>query len=304
MNLYSWLSKDWQAFQSMSQAQAILLVGDPGIGTIEFARHLALYWLCQGLQKPCHRCESCQWFKHGTHPDFWEVAFEKEVGIEAIRQLTAWAHKSPYRQSKVALMPCAEKMTPSAASGLLKTLEEPPSAVQFLLTTKHISLLAPTIISRVQAYYLHSPLKEESLTWLQKEGVTPASFFLIHAHGLPLLAKALAQSDYRHQYQTFVKGINKKDYDILAYLPIEFQSVLELWQKWTFDLMWYHRKKTAVFSSEWLDIVAQEALSLSPVGIAQFWETLNTFTKRSHEAPLQESLQSTAIASIYMRLHQ
>jgi DNA polymerase-3 subunit delta' len=302
MKLYPWQIKDWQTFQSLKTGQAILLVGNPGIGAVEFARHVALAMLCQGSPKPCGCCQSCQWFMRGSHPDFWEITEEKEIGVDAIRQLNQWIFKSPHKHGKVAFIASAEKMTPFAVASILKTLEEPPSFARFLLTTTHVSLLAPTMVSRTQVYQLCRPAKKEALAWLEQEEVKPAAFFLTHAYDLPLVAKTLANSDYYKQYQLFIHRITQNDYDGLSRLSLELPKFLELWRKWAFDLMWYHQKRYAVFTTEYLDILAREASILSSAKIAKLWEMLDTFTQKNTEVSLQQNLQIAAIAGLYAEL--
>jgi DNA polymerase-3 subunit delta' len=302
MSLYPWQSQDWLSFQRLKQASATLIAADAGMGSLDFARHTAQGWLCPHEPAPCGRCQSCHWFVKAAHPDFLEMDTEKEMGIDAIRHLNAWLCKSPYRHLKVALLPSVERLTPFAAASLLKTLEEPPLFARFILTAKHAALLDPTITSRLQIYRLQAPSREQALTWLIESGVEPAAFFLVHAHGLPLLARTLAHGDYRAHYEAFVRHIAHRNYDSLSRLPMELPQLLGFWQRGVFDLMWYHHKKAVVFAGEWTAVVAQEALQLSPIKLARLWEALSTMARKNDSAPLQQSLQADAIASIYARL--
>jgi len=142
-----------QALQADRLAHAYLLTGRPGAGKRALAMRWAQTLLCDA-QSACGHCQSCHWFEVGTHPDFMLLEGEGALGsikIEPIRTLSDKLSRHALRQGyQVVVIPDADRMTLSAANALLKCLEEPRGAVQFLLLTAHPSRLLPTIRSRMQ----------------------------------------------------------------------------------------------------------------------------------------------------------
>ncbi len=144
-------------WQEGRMPHAMLFCGAEGIGKRRTALSLAAMLLCEadGAEGPCGRCESCAAFQAGTHPDFYLVEPEsrgksaKSIKIEQIRELQtriAWAPKlSPRR---VILMDGVELMNEAAANSLLKTIEEPPGPMFFILVTSTPAALLDTIRSR------------------------------------------------------------------------------------------------------------------------------------------------------------
>lgn len=75
-----------------------------------------------------------------------------QIPIEQIRSLTSWAHLTGIGDQKVAIIERAENLTDSAANALLKLLEEPPSGLTLILTTRRPRILLPTLLSRLRIY--------------------------------------------------------------------------------------------------------------------------------------------------------
>ena len=123
------------------QAHAYLFVGPPGAGKSAVARAWA--------QELLHH-EG----KLAAHPDYHEcdVTIPDALDpIDAVRELVRFMSEKPFMaQRKVAVIPHAEALTPTAGDALLKTLEEPRGDRVIILTVSHADLIAPTIRSRCQ----------------------------------------------------------------------------------------------------------------------------------------------------------
>lgn len=145
---------------------ALLFAGPAGTGKCTAALALAKALLCQAPPAPgdfCNRCGPCQKVVAGVHPDVLSVApagkhilirqlvdrpTEPEPPATPVRTFVARRPSEGPRQ--VVIINGAESMTADAANTLLKTLEEPPSYTVFVLITRNVSAVLPTILSRCQ----------------------------------------------------------------------------------------------------------------------------------------------------------
>lgn len=135
-------------------AHAYLFAGPRGTGKTTMARLLAKALNCQsGFGHQCNKCESCIAINEGTHPDVIEIDAASNRGIDDIRDLISKIKYSPVLgKYKVYIIDEVHMMTTEAFNALLKTLEEPPANVVFILATTEPYKLMPTILSRVQRY--------------------------------------------------------------------------------------------------------------------------------------------------------
>jgi len=130
---------------------AYLFCGPAGVGKsmagVEFAQ--AIFCPHEPLGY-CGDCTSCRKFAGGNHPDYQEIKTEDPtIKIETIRTLRRSLTLKPYESAyRVFLLVQAEKLTSQAANSFLKSLEEPPPHVIFILTSDNRDSLLPTILSR------------------------------------------------------------------------------------------------------------------------------------------------------------
>jgi DNA polymerase III subunit delta' len=201
-----WLHASWGVLQRARAAgrlpHALLIAGPAGVGKRLLADLLAGSLLCQrpgpdGL--PCGRCQDCHLFRVGNHPDLVRVGPDPEgksdeIKVGSIRDLVESEGLTPTRGTHklIAIAP-ADRMNPSAANALLKTLEEPAPGTLFCLITERAYLLAATVRSRCQRLALGLPDEVQALGWLAGRIKTGDPGLLLRlAHGAPLRALELA----------------------------------------------------------------------------------------------------------------
>lgn len=134
-------------------AHAYLFCGPRGTGKTTVAKLLAKAVNCTGNPKPCGECENCKQIENGTHPDVIEIDAASNNGVEEVRSLIDKVKYAPTQgQYKVYIIDEVHMMSPGAFNALLKTLEEPPAHVIFILATTEPHKILPTIISRCQRF--------------------------------------------------------------------------------------------------------------------------------------------------------
>lgn len=152
--------------KSDSIPHAFLFAGPKGLGKTSSARILAKAINCTGKKKgdfePCNTCPACISVTNGSAVDVLEIDAASNRGIDEIRDLRERIKFSPAVLSKkVYIIDEVHMLTTEAFNALLKTLEEPPSHVVFILATTELSKLPETIISRAFYVPFEKPGKEE-----------------------------------------------------------------------------------------------------------------------------------------------
>jgi DNA polymerase-3 subunit gamma/tau len=131
---------------------AFLFAGPKGTGKTSAARILAKIINCEKLGKngkPCDKCEQCISITHGTNLDVIEMDAASHRGIDDVRTLRDAVKLSPTKaKKKIYIIDEAHMLTTEASNALLKTLEEPPEHVVFILATTNPEKLIGTIRSR------------------------------------------------------------------------------------------------------------------------------------------------------------
>ena len=145
------------AIASGRVAHAYLLVGPRGIGKTSIARIFAKAMNCAGgpRAEPCDRCDSCREIMAGRSLDVLEIDGASNNGVEQVRDLRDNARYLPARGPyKIFIIDEVHMLTINAFNALLKTLEEPPPHVKFVLATTEPQKVPATIASRCQRFDL------------------------------------------------------------------------------------------------------------------------------------------------------
>ena len=158
-------------------AHAYLFAGPRGTGKTTMARLLAKALNCEhGIGCQCNECKNCKAINEGTHPDVLEIDGASNNGVDEIRDLIDKVkYGTILGRYKVYIIDEVHMITPGAFNALLKTLEEPPEHVIFIMATTEPHKILPTILSRCQRYDFSKvsddDIKMRIRTVLQAEGI-------------------------------------------------------------------------------------------------------------------------------------
>ncbi len=147
------------AFAAERVHHAFLFCGPRGCGKTSVARIVGKALNCQNLKtgagsaEPCGKCDACVSIGNGSAVDYQEMDGASNRGIDSIRELTEAVRYQPaVLKKKVYVIDEVHMLTTEAFNALLKTLEEPPPHVTFVLATTEPHKLPNTILSRCQRY--------------------------------------------------------------------------------------------------------------------------------------------------------
>jgi DNA polymerase-3 subunit delta' len=255
-----------QTRQLLAQrGHAWILAGPSGLGQYDLGLALVSAWLCENpsADGACGQCGSCHALSVHTHADLcvlmpetfmldlgWPLSEKaqdeidkktrkpsKEIRIDAMRDAVEFAQRTNARgRGKAVLIFPAERMNHITANALLKTLEEPPGDVKFVLATEAAHQLLPTIRSRCLGHTMVWPQTEEALSWLAAQGVNQGEVLLHAAGGRPAdVAKQMAVGQSPAWWTGFPKSMAAGDASALSQLSPA--QAIEALQKLCHDLV-------------------------------------------------------------------
>ncbi|WP_421659028.1 DNA polymerase III subunit gamma/tau [Leptothermofonsia sp. ETS-13] len=161
------------AIQQQRIAPAYLFTGARGTGKTSSARILAKSLNClkyeAPTEKPCGQCEVCRAIAHSNALDVIEIDAASNTGVDNIRELIERAQFAPVQcRYKVYIIDEVHMLSTAAFNALLKTLEEPPDRIVFVLATTDPQRVLPTIISRCQRFDFRRIPLDAMVAHLQK----------------------------------------------------------------------------------------------------------------------------------------
>ena len=183
------------ALNSGRVSHAYLFYGPRGTGKTSTGRILAkaVNCLTNGKGEPCNSCDMCRAITEGRALDVIEVDAASNRGIDEIRDLREKVNYAPNQaRCKVYIIDEVHMLTKEAANALLKTLEEPPPYVIFVLATTEVHKVPPTILSRCQRFDFRRISRADVTSKLARicstEGIN------LEPEGLQLIAKSATGS--------------------------------------------------------------------------------------------------------------
>ena len=351
----------WQQIQAAKAADrlahALLLTGSAGIGKLEFAESVAAGLLCDepGADgRACGACTACTWHASGNHPDFRRLRPEayseeqpegedakpsgtksdkkksEQIRIDQVRALESFIQVGSHRGRRVILIEPAESMNEATANALLKSLEEPPPGVHFLLVSHAAERLLPTVRSRTRAIPMAVPAT--SVAFAQMVKITPplkqADLWLNRCAGALRFAVNLAQAAEKHPNasEDAIAEVGILD-ALLAQLPLgnrmdplalaktceglikgdqsglRLACLIDWLQRWTLDLQLVRMGSTPLVFPEQIVALQRLAAQLNDDALRAFPDFLLESRKLSGH-PLNIKLFLESIFSRTMALYE
>jgi DNA polymerase III subunit gamma/tau len=218
------------AIKSHHMAQAFLFTGPRGVGKTTTARILAKTINCENITsnaEACNKCESCISFNTGQSLNIFELDAASNNSVEDIRSLVDQVRYAPqHGKYKVYIIDEVHMLSGAAFNAFLKTLEEPPSYVVFILATTEKHKIIPTILSRCQIFDFHRISVEDAAKHLkniaEKENIKAEedALHVIAQKADGAMRDALSMFDQlvsfagnNLTYKTVIDNLNILDYD-------------------------------------------------------------------------------------------
>jgi len=326
--IYPWQTNDLVRLQELRKRppHGLLFKGAKGIGKFDLAMNFAQSLLCQHPDESdvaCGVCPSCHWFEQESHPDFRLLQPEalsldgeetesgkkpsKQISVDQVRGLADFVGMSAHQGGRrVVVIHPAEAMNTNAANALLKSLEEPPPGLIFILVSHKPQQLLPTILSRCLSFALPAPDAASAKHWLKERGVKNPAEALAASGFAPLQAVQLDQKLGSEERGKLLRAVRQPaGLDVFAVAEalqkIEQVLVVQWLQQWSYDLssmklagkLRYHPGEEAA--------IKQLVETVAPLNLARLQKHLLT-AKREAQHTLNPKLFFESLLFAYRQL--
>ncbi len=325
---YPWQKNDWARLQELRTRplHGLLLKGPDGIGKFDLALNFARSLLCQHPAETgmaCGTCPSCHWLEQGSHPDFRLLQPEtlsldgeltasgkkpsKQISVEQVRSLADFVGMSAHQGGRrVVVIHPAETMNTNAANALLKSLEEPPPGLLFILVSHKPQQLLPTILSRCLAFALPAPDAASATHWLKQQGVKHPAEALAASGFAPLQAIQMDEQTGSEEREKLLSALRQPatlDVFALADMLQKTEQVLVVqWlQQWCYDLSSMKLAGTLRYHLGEEAAIKKLVQSVAPLNLVRLQKLLQT-AKREARHTLNPKLFFESILLAYRQL--
>lgn len=320
---YPWLEDAANQLNALEDRlpNAILLYGNAGIGLVDLARAFAESLMCESPKADgtaCGKCPGCRFMKADTHPDCRWVTSEfmadelglpyaapdssgkrtklsREILIHQVRALSDFLTTSAHRGGRrVVVIYPADMIRAEAAASLLKSMEEPPEGLIYVLVAEDIDAVLPTIRSRSRLLRVGMPDKAQALAWLGKyKRIKNPEAALALAGGAPLAAlKDTSGLTLKPKAQGVLSDLLLKggalspDAVVRAYSADMTTPALALYlSRWCFDLQCVAAGLPAHYFIEFADRMPALVANTTPVRLMELNKKVAQM-RRTAEHPL------------------
>ena len=274
---------------------AYLLTGIRGVGKTTTARLIAKALNCEKSDKSSTNCSSdkpcssCKEIMQSNHVDVLEMDAASKTGIDDVRELIENSKYSPTSAKfKIFIIDEVHMLSKQAFNGLLKTLEEPPSRLKFILATTEVRKIPVTILSRVQRFDLKRVNLEKMLSHLQS--VSKKESGKISLDALRLISQASEGSvrdaisllDRALISQNINTGKEIQDYDVRKMLGLADRNKLIFLFK---EVLSGEQKKATKMLKEMIDSGLDAKNFLN-----DFLEIIYLFSRRISLGPIEKDI--------------
>ncbi len=286
-----------KAIESDRIAYAYLFVGPEGMGKKSIGNMFAKAILCTSrFSKPCGECLSCRQLTSGNHPDVTLVKPQKtSIGIEEIRTIQKELNIRPYQSDrKLILIEDAHLLTFQAQNALLKSLEEPPPFVVFILLSQRLQGLLPTVLSRLKVFRLERLSKKDIAGIIvRRTDTTPekADLYAALSEGNPGRGIKLAVSSeftlQREGIFVFLGNVNADLSELLSFESFftnnrdNVESIFDLLISWFRDCLVFKETKNIdlIINIDMKDLLETHAEALSSKDVVYMIEMIEKSKK-------------------------